>query len=199
MEMKKLMEDISAIMEGQLPDYYYHGSSSPITNFSDEFVGRGNDEYGPGIYFSSVPSTAIGYAKDGANGVVYQCQLSLRKVLSKKQKINKAVLLKLMQATPDDEAYTNWDENQNRAYQNALNSYIDAETNMYDALMDVWYDWYRYHGTEFVRNLVQIGYDGYIYEFPSGERFVVVYNPASIKVVNSYSPEEALQTLVKSK
>ncbi len=40
MEMKKLMEDISAIMEGQLPDYYYHGSSSPITNFSDEFVGK---------------------------------------------------------------------------------------------------------------------------------------------------------------
>lgn len=191
MEMKKLMEDISAIMEGQLPGYYYHGSSGPITKFSDEFVGRGNDEYGPGIYFSSVPYTSIGYAADGGqNGQLYQCELNLRKELSKKTRINKAVLLKLMQSTPDDEAWTNWDENQNRAYMIALKGYLD-EGNMYDALMGVWYDWYRDHPVDFVRKLVQLGYDGYVYTFPSGEKFVVVYNPASIKVVQTFSVEEA--------
>lgn len=198
MEMKKLMEDISAIMEGQLPGYYYHGSSAPITKFSDEFVGNGNDEYGPGIYFTTAPSTAIGYANDGQNGVVYECELDLRKVLTKKTRINKAVLLKLMQTTPDDEAWTNWDQHQNRAYQIALQGYID-EGNMYDALMGVWYDWYRYHPVDFVRKLVQLGYDGYIFTFGNGEQFVVVYNPASIKVVNSYTPEEAQNAFYDSK
>ncbi|AQW88978.1 hypothetical protein pEaSNUABM50_00465 [Erwinia phage pEa_SNUABM_50] len=198
MEMKKLMEDISAIMEGQLPGYYYHGSSAPISNFSDEFVGRGNDEYGPGIYFSSVPNTSIGYAKDGgSNGMVYQCEINLRKELSKKTRVNKAVLLKLMQNTPDEDAYTNWNENKNVAYRTALQGYVD-EGNMYDALMGVWYDWYREYPVQFVRSLVQLGYDGYIYTFASGERFIIVYNPASIKVVNTFNPEEAMQKLIGS-
>lgn len=193
MEMKKLMEDISAIMEGQLPGYYYHGSTAPISQFSDEFVGRGNDEYGPGIYFSSVPYTAIGYAADGGqNGRLYQCELHLRKELSKKTKINKAVLLKLIQSTPDTEAWTDWDENQNRAYMTALKNYVE-EGNMYDALMSVWYDWYRNYPVDFIRKLVQLGYDGYVYTFSSGEKFVVVYNPASIKVIQNFNIEEAKQ------
>lgn len=199
MEMKKLMEDISAIMEGQMPGYYYHGTKQPIHTFSDEFVGKGNDQYGPGIYFTSNPNTAFGYTDKSPNGMVYQCTLNIRKELSKKQRINKAVLLKLMQSTPDDEAYTNWDEHPNRAYQNALNSYMDADDNMYDALMNVWYDWYRYHGTEFVRKLVELGYDAFTHKFESGELFVIVYNPASINVVKSYTEEQARNELLQSK
>lgn len=197
MEMKKLMEDISAIMEGQMPGYYYHGSSTPISTFSDEFVGQGHDQYGPGIYFTSAPSTAIGYANErenGDNGRVYQCELNLRKELSKNERINKNILLKLMKNTPADDEWTNWDENQNRAYQNALSGYMQ-ETNMYDALMGVWYDWYRHYSTEFVRALVELGYDGYTYKFDNGEIFVIVYNPQSIKVVHTYTGLDAKRDL----
>lgn len=191
MEMKKLMEDISAIMEGKLSGYYYHGTQNPISQFSDEFVGRGNDEYGPGIYFTSNPITARGYCEKSPTGMVYECELTIRKELSKSQKINKSVLLKLIQNTPDDEAYTNWDENQNRAIRTALDSYMN-EDSMYDALMSVWYDWYNNHPTQFVRALTHLGYDAYTYKFDNGEVFVILYNVASIKVVNSYTLEEAI-------
>lgn len=190
MEMKKLMEDISAIMEGTMPGYYYHGTPSPISRFSDEFVGNGNDSYGPGIYFTTSPATARGYAENSTNGMVYECELNIRKELSKKQRINKAVLLKLMQASPDEDAWTNWDESQQGAYRTALAHYM-TEGNMYDALMSVWYDWYRYEAPTFVRHLVKLGYDAFTHKFDSGELFVIVYNPASIKVVNSYTLEEA--------
>ena len=33
--------------------YWYHGSSDKIEKFSDEFVGEGIDQEGPGIYFTN--------------------------------------------------------------------------------------------------------------------------------------------------
>ncbi len=190
MEMRKLMEEVSSLLEGKLSGYYYHGTQRPISQFSDEFVGRGKDQYGPGIYFTSSPITARGYCEKSPEGVVYECELTIRKELLKTDKINKAVLQKLIQNTPDDEAYSNWDENPQRAVSIALGNYMD-EDNMYDALMSVWYDWYNSHATEFVRALVQLGYDAFTHKFENGELFVILYNVASIKVVNSYTLEEA--------
>ena len=41
------------------PEKWYHGSSTQIERFSDEFVGNGVDQNGPGIYFSNNLEDAV--------------------------------------------------------------------------------------------------------------------------------------------
>lgn len=195
MDMRNLMDSVQKIMEA--PDnIYYHGSEHKIVKFSDEFMGSGHDEYGPGIYFTNFPKTALGYAN--GTGYVYECQINPKKLLSKKTRINKAVLMNLIQKSPDEYAWTDWDENKNKAIVNATNNYIEYNSNMYDALMSVWGDFYRDYSTEFCRNLVSIGFDAYEFVFSHGEHFLIVYNVGIIKVLNVYTDEQARATFLKS-
>lgn len=174
----------------------FHGSNKPIDKFVDDFVGNGNDQFGPGIYFSSNPNDSYGYISN--DGKFYICDLEIRKELSTKTKFNKNVVLKFMKDSPDEYAWTDWDENQNVAYQKALKSLMQFHgDNLLDALTQVWYDWYRDYGPEYVRKVTQLGYDASVHILPSGTKFIVVYNPAIIKVKKVYSKEEASQYVKK--
>ena len=176
---------------------YFHGSNKPITKFVDDFVGNGNDVYGPGIYFSNNPNDSYGYVSN--NGEFYVCDLDIKKELTKKTRFNKNIVLKFMKESPDEYAWTDWDENQNVAYQKALKALMDTNysDNLLDALTQVWYDFYRDYGPEYVRKLVKLGYDASIHVLPSGTKFAVVYNPTIIKVKKVYSKEEASEFLEK--
>lgn len=169
---------------------FYHGSNKPITNFVDDFVGNGNDVYGPGIYFSNNPNDSYAYVTN--DGELYVCDLDIKKELTTKIRFNKKIVLDFMKKSPDEYAWTDWDENQSVAYQKALKAIQEYHgDNLLDALLQVWYDWYRSYGTEYVRNLVKLGYDATIHTLPSGTKFAVVYNPKIIKVKKVYSKEEA--------
>lgn len=178
---------------------FYHGSNKPIDTFVDDFVGNGNDVYGPGIYFSNNPNDSYGYISN--DGKFYVCDLDIKKELTKKTRFNKNIVLKFMKESPDEYAWTDWDENKNVAYQKALKALMETEyaDNLLDALTQVWYDWYRDFGTQYVRNLVKLGYDASIHTLPSGTKFAVVYNPKIIKVKQVLDKEEALEYIQNNK
>lgn len=192
MNMKDLAGSVAAIMEGKLSTHYYHGSDRPINSFSDDFVGNGNDEYGPGIYFANEPKTAMGYVNNESGGMLYVVELSFRKQLSKSEKINRTQVLKMMKASPDEYAVSNWSDNPNEAYRLALQNIMESYDNMLDAMLEVWASWYSNDSVQFVRNLVSLGYDGHLTELASGDIFATVYNPKAIKLVQSMSIEEAI-------
>ena len=194
--MRSLMESVADLLsEGNQNTLFYHGSNAKITNFNDEFVGNGNDQYGPGIYFANKPHVSIGYAADN-NGLVYECELNMRSELTAQTKFNKNFILKLLKDSPDEYAWTDWDEDQNKAYQVAYNQYTSTYgKDMYEILMQIWYDFYRNYPTEFVRHLTSIGLDGTYHDVSADENgmlvYAVVYNPGIIKVLNVYTADEA--------
>lgn len=189
--MKDLAGSVAAIMEGKLNTLFFHGSDRPISSFSDDFVGNGNDEYGPGIYFANDAATSLGYINGEAGGMLYVVELSFRKQLSKSMKINRTQVLKMMKASPDEYATSNWSDNPSEAYQMALQNIMESYDNMLDAMLEVWSSWYPNNAQEFVRNLVTLGYDGHLTELASGDIFATVYNPKSIKLVEALSLEDA--------
>lgn len=180
MRYSELLES-SIINEARLTGTYYHGSKSQINKFTDEFVGKGADQFGPGIYFTSNKETAIGYAN---GGFVYTVELSLRNTIDADKAVNDNIIQQMIDRSPDENAYTNWDENEVKAKFEALKAYR-KEDNMYDALMSVWYDWYNSDPVDFVREMVKIGYDGYVYNHNNDEDYVIVYNPQSITITKT--------------
>lgn len=190
-KMRALMESVNAIMmtESPVDGVYFHGSTHKIQNFVDEFVGQGNDQYGPGIYFSNRVHIAMGYG--GKDGYIYKADIKLSKLLTENIKINKNQLMKLMKNSPDEYAVSNWAEEPAEAYRNALESYLDMS--MLEACMYIWRDWYPNNPIEFVRELVKMGYDGSIYDIGRGTNFLVVYNPRAIVITEIMPYDKAAQ------
>lgn len=183
--MKELAEKVqSTLVEGNVGTYY-HGSTHKLTTFVTDFMdgNENNHMYGPGIYFTSNPKEAAGYADK--NGYVYEVQLNFRKELSTKGKVNVNVLKRLMMNSPDEDAWTNWGENKNQAIQLALQTTLSSSDNMLEALLNVWGDWYRGEHIAFATELTKLGYDGTLYPNinGSGNDWAVVYNPASIQLI----------------
>lgn len=182
--MKELSNQIQHILiEGNVGTFY-HGSEHKITSFNSEFLdGDGNHMYGPGIYFTSNPGEAAGYADK--NGYVYEVNLNFRKELNTIGKVNVNVLKRLMLNAPDEEAWTNWAEDKNTAIREALRVTVESSDNMLEALLLIWGDWYRGQHISFTNELIKLGYDGTIYKNinNSGNNWAVVYNPASIQLV----------------
>lgn len=189
-QMRTLMDSLQAAQaldESAADGVYYHGSTHKIQSFVDDFVGQGKDQYGPGVYMSNRVHVAMGYAEK--SGYVYQADVKLRKLLSAKTRYNEGQLLKLMKATPDTDAYTNWSEEPMEAYREALDAY--RGTDMLDACQFIWRDWYHNNPVEFVRELVKMGYDGSVFDIGEGTNFLVVYNPKSITLTNVMTYEQA--------
>lgn len=199
MNLKDLQESISSIMEGKIGTFY-HGSTSNIKSFVDDFVGKGNDEYGPGIYFSNREWIARGYAEP--NGYIYRCDLDFRNELSVNTKFNLNQIKTLIAKSPDEYAASNWDEDEVTAHRIALNNYLDSyDQNMLEIFMQIWADWYMDYPVDFVRNVVAMGYDGSVHNLGNPDvdgitddtLYIVVYNPKSIKLIESYPYQQKVE------
>lgn len=194
-QLKKLSENISLILESDT-NVFYHGSTHKITKFVDDFVGKGNDQYGPGIYFSSSKEDTLAYS--GNDGIIYKCQLDLSRQLTTKSQYNENLCKKLMVSSPDEYAYTDWADTDDRmvAATEAMKNYVSSYGhNMYEIIMSIWYDWYREYPQDFVRNLSSMGYDCTTHDSNGGTTFVVVYNPSIITLLDSKPASEVLADL----
>lgn len=191
-EFSAILNEVRNIFE-QESNVFYHGSTTDIKTFVDDFVGKGNDQYGPGIYFSSNRDDTLAYTGD--NGYVYKCKLDTSKQLSSKSPYNQKICLDMMVASPDEYAYTDWDESldKNKAAKNALKTYIDSYgKDMYEILMQIWYDWYRDYPKDFVRHLVKNNFDCTLHDSNTGSTFVVVYNPAIISFIDKVPAQQLI-------
>ena len=55
----------------------YHGTQSKFTSFSPEYLGKGNDQYGSGYYFTTSKDVASGYASP--KGYIINAEVELNK------------------------------------------------------------------------------------------------------------------------
>lgn len=184
----------------------YHGGRHRITTFKPEWLGKGagHDQEGPGFYFTTNEGDARAYAK-GEGGFIHTITLSPRKLLKKSDRSKPSEIRKMMEWAPDLEGVlTNWDEDPKKAFNKAFRAMCQP-TKAVDAFQQIWYDFYRYYGADYLSGLVALGYDGHIVE--SGFRrdgspvtHYVMYNPKVIRVeevVEYESLEESFNREVK--
>lgn len=160
----------------------YHGSDVHIEKFSLDYLGDGLDEYGAGIYFATDPNTAESHGK-----YVHVVTLSSDLTLVPDTAPDRDIARKLMKAAPDLEMIlTDWDEDENRAFDMALNSMIDSADTMGEMIDNLWFDFYRHDVKEFLENVVTItGYDGNVV-IPGIGKYLLLYNVDKIEHVEVY-------------
>ena len=148
------------IYESLQSSVWYHGTNSKYEWFSDDFTGEGNDQEGPGHYFTTNLNNAKTYGKH-----VVEVSISFDKVVPNKGKINTREIETLIKQSPRLETYlSNWDESPKIAFKTALDSIINNSTDPRDAFLQVWNDFYKYEGPDFVRGMKNLGYTGCIVE-----------------------------------
>jgi hypothetical protein len=168
---------------------WYHGAPTEIQKFSDDFVGNGTDQEGPGIYFTDNEEDAASYMRKGdGQGHLYTVHLNFKKVIPEKGKANKKQLIQLIQwAENYEEKLQGWDENPNVAIKMAMDSIVKYNHVPKDEFLQIYVDFYRHQPQEFVRNMVILGYDGFTVKRGfMNTTHAVVYNPKIIEVTDTY-------------
>lgn len=156
---------------------YFHGSPKQFNQFSYTYVGQGNDQEGPGFYFTDKEVNAQHYGK------VYKANLTLNKTVPLKGRINRREIKQMMRWAPDlEDTLTNWAENPNIAFQKAFDVIVN-QNNPHQAFMSVWYDFYRGNEALYLQNMTKLGYDGVIIPQPDGSNHVVMFSPDKIQIV----------------
>lgn len=168
----------------------YHGTNSNFDTFDYSFLGKGNDEHGPGFYFTNKPEYAEAY------GNVKKCNITINNPLSKSKSGNKDELIKMLCLCFDvnslNELYNKFEdedvfydstlsdlgENIQAAIDNLYKNYSNQSN--YDMFMSLWGDIYRFDNKKFLEDILKLGYDGYIYSQNDSINYVV-YDPKKIK------------------
>jgi hypothetical protein len=163
---------------------WYHGSEKEIRNWSTEFVGKGADQEGAGIYFTSNLEDAEGYKKTGS-GVVHIVTLNTSKWLSTTKKPVKAELEKLIQWAEDYETtLSNWgNENPVADLRDALHDYMQYNKTNFEAIKAIEADFYQGDAINYCSSLVALGYDGVqVKKSFMNTIHAIVWNPKIIKI-----------------
>lgn len=158
---------------------WYHGRLVSDPTFNHKYIGNGYDREGPGFYFSNSEKDARSYA--GPGGILMTVQLIPRKLIPD-AKAKSSEVQKLMKMSPDFEGHlTNWDENPAAAFKTALSMML-TQGPAKDVFLQVWYDFYRYSPADYAKNMISLGYDGFIIDKDSVTH-AIIYNPDIIKVL----------------
>ena len=178
----------------------YHGTKNAnLSTFDTSFSGKGHDQEGPGIYFSSDETDASGYTNhNGIKGKVLRVKLTLNKVVPLKGNINKTDVKNLMLwslgINDENELYdlseeklyesnlSNYGEDAYSAFYSGFDSIIRFSKSPHDCFMSVWYEFYRDSPVEYLNGMVKLGYDGVIIP-KTGCYHYVVFNAKSIEIL----------------
>ena len=187
MKIGKVFEDVLNESKSIIA---YHGTPHKIDNFVDDFVGgkEATDQEGPGIYFTTSEQNAMGYGEN-----VYKAELTPKKsvpIKNGKDAPSREIEWLIRQAPEWEDNAMNWHENPQVGYKLAARDIIKYNENPHQQYLQVWYDFYRYHPVEYVRNMVKLGFDSIIIPDRSsmitGEEnitHIIVLNPRIINQV----------------
>lgn len=200
---KELLEDIKT-----MGIIWYHGSPAKIDKFSIEYAGQGHDEEGPGLYFSSDAEDALGYSKKiNEKGHFYDVELNFKKLLPMKGKAKKREVLQMIEWAKHSDLerfntnLSNWgyEDDDPTTYTKALNDAVkscmeghrlDKNTNVHfnspvEVFKNIWWEFYKNDPVEFCKNMVILGYDGFIVQKAfTSVKHAIVWNDKIIKIVS---------------
>lgn len=178
---------------------WYHGRTVKNKEFNTAHTGKGKDQDGPGFYFTKNKDLARGYAYP--SGIVITANLSPRKLVPHNKQVKRSEVKALLNKAPDlSYVLENWDEDPKVAISKAISAISEKDSK--DAFETIWFDFYRDHPAEYLKQIVALGYDGQLATVSS--EIMVVFNPKIIEVLNveDYTPEEgkrlAESTLAKA-
>jgi hypothetical protein len=160
----------------------YHGSPHDFEAFTDEKVGNGHDQEGPGIYFSTDRVDANSHCR--RFGYLYTVEAWFRKLVLDNRPARDREIETMIRAAPNlDEKLMDWDENYDVAFHKAMESIRRYDTAR-EMFQTVWYDFYRYEAVTYVRNMVQLlGYDAAVVQKDNDINHYTVFNPKAIKLL----------------
>lgn len=171
------MENLKTLLESTENIVLYHGSNHDIDQFNLDFLGDGNDEHGVGIYLTNDKKVAKSYG-EYTYEVVLDTDINEVPSIPPSKKLAKV----LMKKAPDLEmTLTDWAENPDEAFENALNAMTDVDT-MLEMLLNILADFYRDSPKQYLVNVVAYsGYDYHTVKFNNGIEYMVLYNPKKIE------------------
>lgn len=173
----------------------YHGSSQSFDAFSYDFIGKGNDEKGPGFYFTSKKEDAQMYGKVG------EYQITLDKLVSTKKRASIEVIEKIIALSENcqtiDELVEKYENDEDLWWDSNLSNYAEdpysavqiaidlvrQQPTEYKAFMDLWSGVYHYDNKKFLQAVSSLGYDGIIFNVADDTTHYIVYNPNKIKKI----------------
>ncbi len=167
---------------------WYHGRTTLDTTFSLNYVGKGEDQEGPGFYFTNYYEDAVRYSNK--NGTVFKCKIDYKKLIlkthSSRTKVNKKVIIDLINKSPTkNDTLENFDENPQQAFVKAINGYMFYK-NADDAYQILANDFYKYSPGEYLKVLSKY-YDAQLTDLrlTAGVKHLIVYNPDLIKIIET--------------
>ena len=171
----------------------YHGSSAKNNiekiGFSYDYIGKGNDQYGYGFYFTNKDSIAKQYF-----GEIIKASVTLKNPIKVKGEGNtreqfpnltKRQAFMIMYRAPDirnpDGPLSNWGDVRkqgfNKIIKDAAEYYIEAP---YFSLLN---DFYKDKPKEFLKAYNAVtGNDGVIVNFENGGKFIIAWFPEQIRL-----------------
>lgn len=172
------------------PHTFYHGSDSDIKAFSHDHTGKGNDEHGPGFYFSDDAKSAEHYTDKGkkeGGGNITPVHLRVTKPIhtSGEKSFTRPQIHKIISSAPNHhERLQDFGDVNHEGYHKVLNRAVDqyTDTPKHIAIHSLRNDFYQNHHKEFLHNLTQhTGHDGVLHARPGLPTIVNVFHPNQIK------------------
>lgn len=173
------------------PMHFYHGTGADIQKYDYAHIGKGNDSYGSGFYFTNKPEVASMYAGDKETPNIQKVHLRLEKPIhpDDEKPFRRDHIQKLIQAAPDHrESLMNYGDvnhyGYNRVLRDAVDSYEDIPK--FQAMNSMGNDFYGGHAGLLNKHIKEItGHDGVIVKHPNddGSTHIIanIFHPNQIK------------------
>lgn len=171
------------------PQEFYHGTAADISQFSFDHVGKGNDQYGSGFYFTDSPSVAGGYTDhkgEHQSPNVLKVHLRLENPIfpNDKKPLRRDHIKKLIMLAPDHkESLMNYGDVDYEGYNKVLNMAVDSYTQIpkFHAMNSMNNDFYRDHEGQFLKNFKQVTKHDGVITTEGSSTIVNIFHPNQIK------------------
>lgn len=169
--------------------HFYHGTSSDFSKYDYAHVGKGNDAFGSGFYFTSNPEVANMYAtsKDGhpnVHRVFLKVENPIYANENDETPLKREHIKKIITSAPDHkESLMNFGDVDYEGYNKVLNRTVDqyADSPKLHAMYALNNDFYQDHTPHFLENMKSItGHDAVIFK-DQNHTVVNVFHPTQIK------------------
>lgn len=214
---RQYFEKTKAVDSNGEPLKLYHGSSTQFDSFSPDTLGKGNDSWGNGFYFTDQESIASGYAKDSnsPDANVKEFYLNLENPLYvdgkeymslNSQEFTKQQALEILKQHPQAYFQPNDDDEMNPLGDYSPNFWDKDEwtkeelDRMWEEVADEHFEnpswpeleglYGRDHGSAYLHAVHKAtGYDGVIVDFGSDGKHYVSWFPEQMKLTSNTDPK----------
>lgn len=179
---------------------FYHGAKNKIDQFviGNEFMTDDTImQEGPGIYLTSSINDAMRYGQ-----FIHEVQWSPKKRLPIKKTSYPMphyynFVAHFIKKSPDwKESAMNWDEDPQRGLHLAIDNIFESYETPKERFEQIWYDFYRNDPALYCKNMVRVGYDGFIIEKNNGVKHGIVFNPNTIKIIRVFSSDDLIKEAI---